>query len=433
MAQRNAGKRRDRMVRSLLLFNVVLYTCPRLAMGQSCAYVANLMSDTVSVIDTVTNVVTATIPVGHNPNDIVTNAYGGLVCVTNYLSNDVSLIDPATNTVVATVAVGAGPVGVARLPGTDLPILDLPESFAYVANRNAHTVSVVEVGTAQVIATIGVDPSPDGIAVGYSSHGPTAYVTHSVSAGSVSVIDMATNTVTAKIAVGSRPGRVVFGPGGVYVTNFGSFNISVIDPSTNAVTATIGLSLKPSDIALTPDSRSFYVTNVDAPIVSIIPSKTNTVVAAITVGAQPAAVVHTRNRGGHPAYTYVANSGSDTVSVINRAVKNHVVATIPVGRMPFALAVGDGNCGAVPIPTLTPLTTPSATSLPTATPTPGPCVGDCDDSGTVTVDELVKGVNIALGTATLDQCPAFDCNANQHVTVDCLVKAVNAALTGCPG
>ncbi len=61
------------------------------------------------------------------------------------------------------------------------------------------------------------------------------------------------------------------------------------------------------------------------------------------------------------------------------------------------------------------------------------CVGDCDDKGTVTVDELVKGVNIALGTATLDDCDAFDSSNDGTVTVDELVTAVNAALNGCGG
>jgi len=50
----------------------------------------------------------------------------------------------------------------------------------------------------------------------------------------------------------------------------------------------------------------------------------------------------------------------------------------------------------------------------------------------VTVDELVKGVNIALANLAFDQCPQFDCNRNDTVTVDCLVKGVNAALNGCP-
>jgi polyhydroxybutyrate depolymerase len=59
------------------------------------------------------------------------------------------------------------------------------------------------------------------------------------------------------------------------------------------------------------------------------------------------------------------------------------------------------------------------------------CVGDCDGSGTVTVDKLVKGVNIALGIAPLSACDMFDCNGNGKVTVDCLIKAVKDALSGC--
>src|SRR5882724_11862209 len=44
------------------------------------------------------------------------------------------------------------------------------------------------------------------------------------------------------------------------------------------------------------------------------------------------------------------------------------------------------------------------------------CVGDCDNSGAVTVDELIKGVGIALGTLPLDQCAQFDCNGTAQVT-----------------
>ncbi|MBI1817640.1 MAG: hypothetical protein HYR72_21900 [Deltaproteobacteria bacterium] len=82
-------------------------------------------------------------------------------------------------------------------------------------------------------------------------------------------------------------------------------------------------------------------------------------------------------------------------------------------------------------PTLSP--TATQTSNPTETATPIPCAGDCDGGDTVTIDELVKGVNIALGNLALDQCPQFDCNGNQQVTVDCLVQAVNAALNNCSG
>jgi Tol biopolymer transport system component len=62
----------------------------------------------------------------------------------------------------------------------------------------------------------------------------------------------------------------------------------------------------------------------------------------------------------------------------------------------------------------------------------GTCVGDCSGDGTVTVDEVILGVNIALGTTPLSQCPLFDGSADSQVTVDELVTAVNDALNGCP-
>jgi hypothetical protein len=58
------------------------------------------------------------------------------------------------------------------------------------------------------------------------------------------------------------------------------------------------------------------------------------------------------------------------------------------------------------------------------------CVGDCSQDGRVTIDELVRGVNLALGAA-IGACPAFDSNGDGLVTVEELVRAVNSALNGC--
>lgn len=86
-----------------------------------------------------------------------------------------------------------------------------------------------------------------------------------------------------------------------------------------------------------------------------------------------------------------------------------------------------------PLRSRTPTETPTATSTPTPSPTQAElCVGDCDGSSAVTIDELIKGVNIALGASTIDVCRAFDKNQDNKVTIDELVSAVNAALTGCP-
>jgi len=59
------------------------------------------------------------------------------------------------------------------------------------------------------------------------------------------------------------------------------------------------------------------------------------------------------------------------------------------------------------------------------------CIGDCDKSGVVTIDELVRGVNIVLGAQPLDACGSFDSDGNGLVTVHELTQAVNAALSGC--
>jgi len=74
--------------------------------------------------------------------------------------------------------------------------------------------------------------------------------------------------------------------------------------------------------------------------------------------------------------------------------------------------------------------TPSAT--PTHTPpTTAPCVGDCDGSGDVAINELIIGVNIALGNQSLASCPAFDRSGNGQVEINELISAVNDALNGC--
>ncbi|HYD48319.1 MAG TPA: hypothetical protein VEB21_08230, partial [Terriglobales bacterium] len=69
---------------------------------------------------------------------------------------------------------------------------------------------------------------------------------------------------------------------------------------------------------------------------------------------------------------------------------------------------------------------------PWSRPAAGQCRGDCNADGAVTVDELITGVSIALGTAALDQCRAIDGNVDASVTVDEIIAAVTTALDGCP-
>jgi hypothetical protein len=58
------------------------------------------------------------------------------------------------------------------------------------------------------------------------------------------------------------------------------------------------------------------------------------------------------------------------------------------------------------------------------------CLGDCNSNGQVQVNELIIGVNIALGRALLETCPEFDAGGGT-VPITSLITAVRNALNGC--
>jgi cysteine-rich repeat protein len=60
------------------------------------------------------------------------------------------------------------------------------------------------------------------------------------------------------------------------------------------------------------------------------------------------------------------------------------------------------------------------------------CTGDCNGDGTVAINELITGVNIALGSTPVSSCPSFDVSGDGTVAINELIAAVNNALNGCP-
>ena len=59
------------------------------------------------------------------------------------------------------------------------------------------------------------------------------------------------------------------------------------------------------------------------------------------------------------------------------------------------------------------------------------CVGDCDGDGTVTINELISLVNIALDGSAAASCAAGDVNNDAAITIDEILSAVHTALAGC--
>ncbi|MFF8373804.1 YncE family protein [Streptomyces lydicus] len=104
----------------------------------------------------------------------------------------------------ATIPVGSSPLGIALTPGG---------GRGYVANRASNTLSVIDTATNTVTATIAAAGGPTFLAV--SPDGTRAYVTL-FDDGALGVIDTATNTVT--IPVGNGPTCIAVTPQGTGCT-----------------------------------------------------------------------------------------------------------------------------------------------------------------------------------------------------------------------
>jgi len=307
----------------------------------------NANSNNVSIIDTATNTVTATVKVGANPIAVAVSGTN-IAYVANIGSNNVSIIDTATNTVVGTYNAGFNkPIGVAVSPdGTKLYVLN--------SGFSPGDVSIIDIPTNTIIATPNVGAFPIGIAV--SPDGKKVYVTNSGdSPGDVSIIDTnasnATyNTNIANVPVGTEPAGVAVSPDGkkVYVANTGDSpgDVSVIDTATNTVT-TIPNVLNPLGVAVTPDGTKLYVTNYGSAIiplstVTVINTATENIITTVPVGNNPEGVAVTHDG----KKVYVTNALDNTTSVIDTST-NTVEDMVTVGLGPAFLGIGK------PAPTIT--------------------------------------------------------------------------------
>ncbi len=219
------------------------------------------------------------------------------------------------------------------VPGTTFNWTNNTPSIGLAASGSGNIASFTALNatTAPVVATVTVTPQ----ATSGGGGGNFAYVPN-FSSANVSVINLTTNTVVATIPVGSLPYGVVFSPDGskVYITNMGSGTISVINTATNTVSATIpGLGTNPGGIVITPDGSKLYVGHdFGSDFVSVVNTITNTVTTTIPVGTLPLGMAISSNG----ARVYAANLLSNTVSVIDVAT-NSIIATIPVGSQPWGM------------------------------------------------------------------------------------------------
>jgi YVTN family beta-propeller protein len=163
------------------------------------AFACNTMDGTVTLIDASTKMIHTTLTVGTDPVG-AWSASNGKMYVDNEMSQTVSEISVSGMSVTSTINLGFKPGYVAyHTASGELWVSDATNG------KVVYYTLVGSVWTLQGNITTGADAH----AIAFNSDGTKAYVTNQ-GAGNVSVVDVATHTVSQTISVGSKPNGIAF-------------------------------------------------------------------------------------------------------------------------------------------------------------------------------------------------------------------------------
>ncbi|MDZ4842787.1 MAG: YncE family protein [Hyphomicrobium aestuarii] len=222
-------------------------------------YVSAPEGKDVAVIDAAKRKVVRRIPAGDGPLGIAV-APDGQLFVADWYATYVSIIDPTDGKRVATLTAGQSPSGIAisddgrtvisadrdsnQVSITRFPIAAVPGQTA--AGRSAsHTTNVVPVGTRPFGVTLNADA--------------TRAYTANVGSNDVTVVDVEAGKPLASISVGRRPYAIALSLTHGFVTDQYGGTITVFDLATNSVTKTVEACDHPEGIGFDPGRRMVYV------------------------------------------------------------------------------------------------------------------------------------------------------------------------------
>src|SRR6201995_1217644 len=147
---------RSRMRLCCLLFLSASWLVAASPASAFVAYVSDEKGNTVSVIDTDTWTVTATIKVGQRPRGIEYTRDGRFVMVAVGDDDTIQMIDTKTRQIVDTLPSG---------PDPELFTQDADGKVLYVANENDNTVTVIDIQKRTRLGDIQVGVEPEGMTI----------------------------------------------------------------------------------------------------------------------------------------------------------------------------------------------------------------------------------------------------------------------------
>ncbi|WP_405620585.1 beta-N-acetylglucosaminidase domain-containing protein [Streptomyces sp. NBC_00076] len=291
--------------------------------GSSRALTANFSGASVSSVDLASGTST-NITVGNNPGEVVVSSDGRTAYAANQGSNTVSVIDVASGTVTATVAVGHVPAGLTLTPDGDI---------LWVANYTDGTVQPVDTGTLKAGTPVTVGSGPENMTI--TPDGTTLYVAN-IHDNTVTPVDLTTGTAKDPVPVGPSPFNVVAAPDGktVYVSNSGGSTVTPIDTATNDTEPTLLVSGQAYGLALSPDGRTLWISPSNGDSVTPVDTVTGAPGPSIEVGRSAFDV----GLDWNGATAYVTTADGNALVPVDTA-KGTTGAPLTTGAYPLAVAL----------------------------------------------------------------------------------------------
>lgn len=331
-------------VACLALSLLVLPLCAR----AGHAYVSNEDDRTVSVIDTTSETVVATIPVGKRPRGMRLSRDGSRLYVAvsglpkcppttpdaecakfvhDVAADGIAVVDTHARKVIRRLEAGSDP---------ERFDMSRDDRRLYASNEDSGSASAIDVQTGAVVGSVSVGAEPEGVRV--SPNGAWVAVTSETN-NTVSLIDTRTLKVVHTFTVGKRPRDVVFTPDGRTAYVPGEFDASIykITMPSGPVVKLLQLRREDRPASLLLDARRgrLYAATGRGGTVAVIGLKGPKLLGEVAVGPRPWGIALTPD--GRRLYT--ANGPSNDVTVVDtRTLK--VIKKIPVGHSPWGVVIG---------------------------------------------------------------------------------------------
>src|SRR6266478_1865356 len=285
-----------------------------------------------------------------------------LVFVSNERSGDVTVIVGATDSVVGSFPVGKRPRGIhaaldgkrvfVTLSGSPRMAPGVDENRA-PADKRADGLGVIDAATSKLIDRWHVGSDPEQFAI--SKDGKFAFVANEDDA-SASIVDLSSGQSHGKIKVSEEPEGMGVNPasGEVYVTCEEKGEVFAIDPDQQRVIAKIDTGGRPRSVAFPPDGSRAYVACENGGYVAVLDANSQKLLTKIQLPTGSLPMGTAVSKDGKELY--VSTGRGNTVAVIDTkkveaqrlpllsargegAGEESIVAMIPVGNRAWGIAL----------------------------------------------------------------------------------------------